>query len=44
MAVFMKKIGDFDNIVLEVRYKSSIVKFNELHDKSWFVDFGNNSK
>lgn len=37
-------IGDFDNIELEVRYKSSIVKFNELHEKSWFVDFGDNRK
>lgn len=32
--------GIYDNVVLVLRYKSSVVKFNELKDASWFVDFG----
>lgn len=32
--------GIYDNVALKLKYKSSIVKFNELNDKSWFVDFG----
>ena len=30
----------YDNVSLTIRYKSSIVKFNELQDVSWFVNFG----
>lgn len=30
----------YDNVSLTIRYKSSIVKFNELKDISWFVNFG----
>lgn len=33
--------GPYDNIVLVLRYKSSIVKFDELNGRSWFVDFEN---
>lgn len=32
--------GIYDNVALELRYKSSTVKFNELNDTSWFVNFG----
>lgn len=35
--------GIYDNLVLILSYKSSIVKFNELHDISWFVEFGKES-
>lgn len=34
------KQGVYDNVALTLRYKSSIVKFNELQDVSWFVNFG----
>jgi hypothetical protein len=34
------KQGFYDNVALTLRYKSSIVKFNELQDVSWFVNFG----
>ena len=30
----------YDNVSLTIRYKSSMVKFNELKDISWFVNFG----
>lgn len=33
--------GIYDNVVLNLRYKSSVVKFNELNEVSWFVDFEN---
>lgn len=33
------KTGIYDNVVLRLRYKTSIVKFNELKDVSWFVNF-----
>ncbi len=32
--------GVYDNVSLTIRYKSSMVKFNELKDVSWFVNFG----
>lgn len=31
--------GIYDNVFLSVKYKSSVVKFNELNDVSWFVNF-----
>lgn len=32
----------YDNVFFVLRYQSSIVKFNELNDVSWFVDFRKN--
>ena len=34
------KQGVYDNVAMTIRYKSSMVKFNELKDISWFVNFG----
>lgn len=34
------KGGVYDNVVLTIRYKASMVKFNELNNVSWFVNFG----
>lgn len=31
--------GIYDNVALSIIYKSSIVKFNELNEVSWFADF-----
>lgn len=34
-------LTDYDNLTIEISYKSSVVKFNELKKESWFVNWGN---